>query len=79
MVVKPVIVPEDYPNDNDTNAVAFSILRPTDSRAKVFIDEILACKNSDGIVQVETPNIFMVHLAHRLSGSPGPKPAKDCS
>ena len=52
MVVKPVIVPEDYPNDNDTNAVAFSILRPTDSRAKVFIDEILACKNSDGIIQV---------------------------
>ncbi|KAF2159810.1 hypothetical protein M409DRAFT_29808 [Zasmidium cellare ATCC 36951] len=50
--VKPVIVPPDYPNDNDTNAVAFSILRPTDSRVKELIDEILACKNSDGIVQV---------------------------
>ncbi|KAL9087277.1 MAG: hypothetical protein Q9165_006771 [Trypethelium subeluteriae] len=48
----PVIVPEDYPEDNDTNAVAFSILKPTDSRAKVLIDEILACKNADGIVQV---------------------------
>lgn len=32
--------------------MAFSILRPTDSRAKELIDEILACKNSDGIVQV---------------------------
>lgn len=50
--VKPVIVPDDYPEDNDTNAVAFSILKPTGSRAKVLIDEILACKNADGIVQV---------------------------
>ena len=45
-------MPADYPEDNDTNAVAFSILKPTDSRAKVLIDEILGCKNSDGIVQV---------------------------
>lgn len=50
--IKPVIVPPDYPNDNDTNAVAFSILKPTPSRAKHFIDEIIACKNADGIVQV---------------------------
>ncbi|KAK4496142.1 hypothetical protein PRZ48_012121 [Zasmidium cellare] len=50
--IKPVIVPPDYPNDNDTNAVAFSILRPTEARAKIFIDEILACKDADGIVQV---------------------------
>ncbi|PVH96443.1 hypothetical protein DM02DRAFT_569562, partial [Periconia macrospinosa] len=50
--VKPVIVPADYPEDNDTNAVAFSILKPTDSRAKELIDEILACKNADGVVQV---------------------------
>lgn len=53
MTVKPVIVPDDYPEDNDTNAVAFSILKPTGSRAKVLIDEILACKNADGIVQVK--------------------------
>ncbi|CAI6234720.1 unnamed protein product [Periconia digitata] len=50
--VKPVIVPADYPEDNDTNAVAFSIIKPNESRAKVLIDEILACKNADGIVQV---------------------------
>lgn len=60
--VKPLIVPEDYPNDNDTNSVAFSILRPVDSKAHAYIDEILACKNEQGIVQVRSLLSSMVCL-----------------
>ena len=49
---KPVIVPEDYPDDNDTNAVAFSILKAVDSRAQDIMNEMLQCRNKEGIIQV---------------------------
>lgn len=62
-----MIVPEDYPNDNDTNAIAFTVVKPTEARAKRFIDEILACKRSDGVVQVSHCSEFVPGTA--LKGS----------
>lgn len=50
----PVIVPPDYPEDNDTNAVAFSIVKPSESRITELINEIAACTNADGIIQVRS-------------------------
>ena len=49
---KPVIVPADYPDDNDTNAVAFSVIKPTEEKATELIDEIAECTNQDGVIQV---------------------------
>ena len=58
-------MPDDYPEDNDTNAVAFSILKPTEARATILLDDILACKDADGIVPVnKTPQPF-----HLVTGS----------
>ena len=61
---KPVIVPEDYPDDNDTNAVAFSIMKPVDARATEILDEILQCGNQDGIIQVDLSKNIKARLAN---------------